>query len=646
MKILFSLCTILFLFSQHLKAEIPQIERDALLSIAENLEYPNGWDDDMPIEQWYGVTIELVNGTEHVVALNISKSINGFTGNVSISDDYKYFDNLKKLKISLLGSNSHNLLLDFEIFENVSNLEELEIRFPSTNSGNNYIFQNISSLPTIENLKVLNIWFDSPNFILPTNFSDLTQLTTFIYRNNKLELPNNLFSTNSITELSISCDLDGSFPNHINNLSQLENLKKLTINQVGDFNYYNGPLPDIFYNLQSIESLSFNIDNIYISELISNYSNQLKSLTIHSNNLNYHPKIYSLFELTHLELRNGINPIEISPYIENITDLESLVLKSETTIHLPSTIKNLQSLSSIILYPSEHSTFVDELYQIPNLKVLAMNVFDEIPEQVNQLSSIEHLQFISKNGLLTHFPESIGTIEQLKKLDLIYEDINSNLIQFPSNYFNWPNLTQLWVSLKTEIDVTNKFLNSPFLEALALDYYQNSHVTGFLNLCQNPNIRYLEITSTNISGMDFRNNQAMATNENLVMAINNNPITKFLVDDVNIFNQLRDENKIRITNNTTNFTVETSNSECFYVLGTSENLNESSYKIYPNPVKNHLYIESLKNISNVEIRDLSGKKIEIDSDNPKIFVGLLPKGIYILKFQMDGIYYKEKFIKK
>lgn len=68
----------------------------------------------------------------------------------------------------------------------------------------------------------------------------------------------------------------------------------------------------------------------------------------------------------------------------------------------------------------------------------------------------------------------------------------------------------------------------------------------------------------------------------------------------------------------------------------TENEEIENFKIYPNPVKDILYIKDFKNPESGEIIDLTGKLIKkIDSElkNGSINVNNLPKGNYLLKLK-------------
>ena len=82
-------------------------------------------------------------------------------------------------------------------------------------------------------------------------------------------------------------------------------------------------------------------------------------------------------------------------------------------------------------------------------------------------------------------------------------------------------------------------------------------------------------------------------------------------------------------------------------LATNENgLSINDVKIYPNPAKDFINITSKKEISSVEILDLSGKKIS-ESKDLKINVSNLKKGIYLLNIKFgNGKSKLQKLIKQ
>ena len=77
--------------------------------------------------------------------------------------------------------------------------------------------------------------------------------------------------------------------------------------------------------------------------------------------------------------------------------------------------------------------------------------------------------------------------------------------------------------------------------------------------------------------------------------------------------------------------------------------DNSSLKMYPNPVKNSLTIEANSAIQKVSVYNVLGQ--EVMSENPKnkginLQMNALQKGIYILKTEIDGAIYNSKIIKE
>lgn len=73
--------------------------------------------------------------------------------------------------------------------------------------------------------------------------------------------------------------------------------------------------------------------------------------------------------------------------------------------------------------------------------------------------------------------------------------------------------------------------------------------------------------------------------------------------------------------------------ECGVVMSV-EDLNQSTFQLYPNPAKNSFFVESLEK-GNISIYDLSGKKVLSKNNlSGKNQINLfLPKGIYLVQFE-------------
>lgn len=73
--------------------------------------------------------------------------------------------------------------------------------------------------------------------------------------------------------------------------------------------------------------------------------------------------------------------------------------------------------------------------------------------------------------------------------------------------------------------------------------------------------------------------------------------------------------------------------------------DNSGVVIYPNPAKNYLMINSLKDVDKVEIYDSFGKPSIISSKETKIDISQLQKGIYLIRINMGDKVVTKKLMK-
>ena len=82
-------------------------------------------------------------------------------------------------------------------------------------------------------------------------------------------------------------------------------------------------------------------------------------------------------------------------------------------------------------------------------------------------------------------------------------------------------------------------------------------------------------------------------------------------------------------------------------LNMKEMTSISSFKVYPNPVSNILFIEELLDVdTQISVTDFTGKNINVDITNGTIDCSHLTSGMYNLAFQHKGIEQQITFIKK
>ncbi|MBE9490744.1 MAG: T9SS type A sorting domain-containing protein [Bacteroidetes bacterium] len=82
------------------------------------------------------------------------------------------------------------------------------------------------------------------------------------------------------------------------------------------------------------------------------------------------------------------------------------------------------------------------------------------------------------------------------------------------------------------------------------------------------------------------------------------------------------------------------------ILALGENVTNLSLFVYPNPVKNILYINNEINITEIEIYDILGKKIVVKEGSDKqINISRLPMGVYTVHIKTTKQTYTTKIIK-
>lgn len=73
--------------------------------------------------------------------------------------------------------------------------------------------------------------------------------------------------------------------------------------------------------------------------------------------------------------------------------------------------------------------------------------------------------------------------------------------------------------------------------------------------------------------------------------------------------------------------------------------DNSLVSIYPNPASDYVTVEG-GNINRVDLYDISGKKLLIQSNNKTISIGNLHAGFYIVRIETDGNILQRKLLKK
>jgi len=76
-----------------------------------------------------------------------------------------------------------------------------------------------------------------------------------------------------------------------------------------------------------------------------------------------------------------------------------------------------------------------------------------------------------------------------------------------------------------------------------------------------------------------------------------------------------------------------------------ENISSGLIKVYPNPVKNTLYIAGDSDVYNIEVYSLLGQLVMKASNTNEINVSLFTEGIYLIKISTDNATTTKRFVK-
>ena len=79
-------------------------------------------------------------------------------------------------------------------------------------------------------------------------------------------------------------------------------------------------------------------------------------------------------------------------------------------------------------------------------------------------------------------------------------------------------------------------------------------------------------------------------------------------------------------------------STCNSSLGTGEVNTIDKLKVYPNPFKDQVTIESLENLKQIEIYNMAGLRVSTKEANDRVVnlsLGQLPSGVYLLKTKVQ-----------
>ncbi|GLU17249.1 hypothetical protein SLE2022_336330 [Rubroshorea leprosula] len=416
---------------------------------------------------------------------------------------------------------SNGLILETTTFknlvQNLSEVRELVLSGVNMTSVNPRFFMNLSSSLTTLCLVYCQLRGNFPNSIF--RFPNLKNFYLSGNRNLTIDLPSSNWSSplqrlylgdmdcgrqlresigdlKSLQSLSLGCNLEGSIPASIGNLSQLTYLSLFS-------NNFNGPIPTSLANLTQLTSICL-YNNQFSSPILTPICNlrQLTSLHLYSNNLGGQipPSIANLNQLTSLFLSNNQFSGPIPASIGNLSQLTNLSLSSNNFDgQIPPSLANLTQLISLDLSDNQFSgpipASVGNLRQLTSLYLSSNNLCGQIPPSLANLTQLTDL-YLPNNQFSGPIPFLASRFSKLSILDLSYNLLNGRL---PPWIFTLPFLERLYLNQNQFQGQINQFHQNSLTHLdLSNNKLQGSIPKSIANLV---NLSYLDLSSNHFSNL-------------------------------------------------------------------------------------------------------------------------------------------------
>ncbi|KAK8312586.1 hypothetical protein V6Z12_D01G052600 [Gossypium hirsutum] len=372
---------------------------------------------------------------------NIAGSIPPQVFNIStlrtISLDTNQLSGHLPSNMGLFLPNMEQLYLDFNHLAGsipmyISNASQLTHLDMSSNYFSGSIPDNLGNL---RNLKILNL---ASNNLTSSGMSFLFSLTNCRVLENLLfdsnpfissELPRVVGNLSSSLELfsAYSCNIRGSIPSEIGNLSHL-------INIVLGGNQFIGQIPTTIGALGELQSLSLvynKLEGSISSELC--HLNKLAFLFLTNNKLSGQIPacLGDLISLRQLFLDSNMFSSSIPSTLTRLNYLLILYLSSNSLSgSLPTDIGKWKVLTSLDLSNNQFSgdipTGVADLKDLTHFSLSNNRIMGSIPESFDELLSLEFLD-LSRNNLSGEIPKSLEKLRYLNYFNVSFNRLEGEI---------------------------------------------------------------------------------------------------------------------------------------------------------------------------------------------------------------------------
>lgn len=372
--LLFVICC---LFASHLYSQdVPASERSSLIYIYNLMGGANwiskaDWLSTKPVESWYGITVEVINGQKHVTKIKLgANNLTGMFPNALVNLPYLkelYFDR-NNIGTSIdLGSLSNLEILNLYN----CNLNQVGIGNPklisldiSQNSISSII--NIGNLPLLQKLDISRNKFS----VFPISIQNLVNLQS-------LDISENLFT--------------GNLPNIFGNLTMLKILNMRS-------NKFSGSIANHFINLTNLEDLYLD-SNLFTGNINLNSNSNLKHL--YAGNVG---------DIKVMQLKNGSNSSLTYVFLENSSvNPNGIELKVKCVeVDNPTNAQNniwpysnwsIRWFNNIKNYQSDCSAFLGTENGLNQKSLRIVNPVKDIMSIIGN-ETIKNIEIFSTNGQL------------------------------------------------------------------------------------------------------------------------------------------------------------------------------------------------------------------------------------------------------